>query len=269
METVRVTLRLYLRALQRAVRSFQQCWITAIAVVLFAIGMSLVITVAVSLGLLGGLLLGAANAFVVGWTLSLIEQGVLGSPRLGWKDVWGSAGHYFWDVISIGFIVWVPLQILEMGMQANPYGPAIVSTVFLLLFILLNPVPEVIYQGRHGSPLEVIKGSYDFIIENWIEWFLPLAIVLAPSGLTFFFSLTSQGGRLVGLDFFRVLQMPFATLTSWFHYLGVPASVASFFVLVLTPIATVFMLFFRGHLFADLYGSSRRQRMFQARAGRE
>ena len=105
-------------------------------------------------------------------------------------------------------------------------------------------------------------GSSGFF--HW--WFLPLVVVLAPLGLTFFFSLTSQGGRLVGLGFFQVLHMPFAILTSWFHYVGVPPLISSLLVLILTPMATVFVLFFRGHLFSDLHGSSRRQRMFQARA---
>jgi len=38
-------------------------------------------------------------------------------------------------------------------------------------------------------------------------------------------------------------------------------------VLVLTPSAAVVMLIFRGHLFAALYGSSRRQRLFQSGIG--
>ena len=266
MDIVWATFRLYQHAFQGAVRSFTQCWVLVLAVVLFAILMMGIMTVAVNLGFLGGFILGAANACIVGWTLSLIEQAVKGARRLGWQDVWGSAGQYFWDVITLGFIIWIPLQVLEMGMQANPYGPMLGSAVFLLLFILLNPIPEVIYQGRHGSPLDAIKESYDFVIENWIEWFLPLAVVLAPLGLTVFFSISSQGGRRAGLDFFQLLQLPFTVLSTWFQYLGVPSSFASVLVLVLTPIATVFVLFFRGHLFAALYGSSRRQRLFQARS---
>ena len=184
-----------------------------------------------------------------------------------WDDIWNSAGQYFWDVITIGFMVWVPLQILDLGMQANPYGPVIVSGVFFLLFLLLNPVPEILYQRHYGGSLETLKDSYEFVLENWIEWFLPLAAILAPFGLTFFFAVSSQGGRLIGLDFFQLLRLPFSILTSWFLYLGMSSSMASILVFFLTPLGMVFMMLFRGHLFAGLHDSSRRQRLFRAKSG--
>jgi hypothetical protein len=133
----------------------------------------------------------------------------------------------------------------------------------LLLFILLNPAPEVIYQVRHDSPLDVIRESYEFVLENWVEWFLPLAVVIAPLGLSFFFGISGRLGRGAGLDFFQVLVLPFTLLTAWLGYLGLPETVSSGLVLVLTPPVAVAMLMFRGHLFAALHGSSRRQRFFR------
>ncbi len=262
------TFQLYKNALKGAFHSFLRGWLVVVAVVVFAVFMMSVSSVASGLGILGGFLLGGANAFIVGSLLGLVEQVVMSSRRMRWKDVWQSAGQYFWDVLTILFIVWIPLQLLEMGVGANPYGPAVGSGVFLLLFILLNPVPEVIYQVRHGSPLDVIRESYEFVIENWIEWFLPWAIVLAPFGLAFFFMISSQGGGMLGLNFFQLLRLPFTILNTWLAYLGIPGSLASALVVVLTPIATVFVLFFRGHLFASLHSSSRRQRLFKARAAR-
>ena len=268
MDIVSATIQLYQQALRAAGRSFVQCWIIALAVVAFAILLFVIMIVAGSLGFLGGFLIGFGNAFFVGWTLRLVEQAVLGARRLGWQDVWDSAGQYFGDVITLGFILWIPLQFLQMGMQGNPYGSLIVSGVFLLLFILLNPIPEIIYQGRHGSPLDAMKDSYEFVLENWMEWFLPLALILAPLGLTFFFSVAGGGGRLVGLDFFQLLQFPFTVLTMWGQYLGLPEGITSLAVVLLTPLATIFMLFFRGHLFAALSGTSRRQRLFKQRSFR-
>ncbi len=151
----------------------------------------------------------------------------------------------------------------------HPNGPLVTSAVFLLLFILLNPAPEVMYQVRHDSPLEVIRESYEFILENWIEWFLPLAVILAPLGLSFFFRLSSEVGRGAGLNFFELLLLPARVLTSWLSRLGVPDQTSWVLVLVLTPPLAVLMLLFRGHLFAALHGSSRRQRLFKARSLRE
>ena len=69
-----------------------------------------------------------------------------------------------------------------------------------------------------------------------------------------------------GLNFFQILSLPFNLLTNWLGYLGVSESLSSVLVLLFTPVVSVLILFFRGHLFASLHGSSRRQRLFRARA---
>ncbi len=261
-EFVQATLQLYRQAGLATWRSLTRSWLLVPAVLLMALLLSVATGVAMSMGMPGGLLLGAANAFVVGAFLGLLELAVLSARRMVWKDLWSVAGRYFRDVITIGFIVWVPLQILALGMQANPYGPVIESAVFLLLFILLNPVPELIYQGRTGASLETLKDSYEFVMENWIEWFLPLAVIFAPWGTSFFLSISSQSGRLPGLDFLQLVWVPFAVLNQWFQYLGVSSDAATILVLLLTPFGTVLMMLFRGHLYQALAGSSRRQRAF-------
>ncbi len=263
---IRATIELYRSALRATVQSFIRSWMIAVAVVLFAGLMVAATTIAAPLGLLGGFMLGAVNALLIGSTLHLIEQAVRGARHLAFHDIWDSVGQYFWDVIGLGFVLWVPMMLLEKGMTANPNGPFLAAAIFLLLFILLNPAPEVIYQVRHDSPLDVIRESYEFVIENWIEWFLPLAIIVAPLGLSFFFGISGRLGRGAGLDFFQVLILPFTLLTAWLGYLGLPDAVGSGLVVVLTPPVAVAMLIFRGHLFAALHGSSRRQRQFQGRA---
>ncbi|MGH7204969.1 MAG: hypothetical protein ACREI2_02035 [Nitrospiraceae bacterium] len=266
---LRATLRLYQAAFRATAQSFTRCWIISVAVVIFGALMVAATSVAAPLGILGGFILGAVNALLIGATLSLIEQAVRSSRRLAFRDIWESVGQYFWDVIGVGFVLWVPIMLLERGMASNPNGPFLAAAIFLFLFILLNPAPEVIYQLRRDSPLDVMRESYEFVIQNWIEWFLPLVAVLAPLGLSFFFGISSRLGRGAGLDFFQVLILPFTLLTAWFGYLGLPDEVGRLLVLVFTPPAAVVMLIFRGHLFAALYGSSRRQRLFQSGIGEQ
>lgn len=260
------TIQLYRQAAQATLVSFARCWIMTVVVIIFAVLMIIVASLVAPLGMAGGLLLGAANAFLIGATLNLTEQAVLGARPLRWSDIPQSAGQYFWDVISVGFLVWFPLLILQMALQANPYQSVLTTAVFFLVFLLLNPVPEVIYQVRHGSPIDVVRESYEFVLENWIEWFLPLAVVLAPFGISFFFHFSSQAGRMGGLGFFQIFTLPFNLLTNWLGYLGVSGSVSSVLVLLFTPVVSVLILIFRGHLFAALHGTSRRQRLFRARA---
>ncbi|UCE64376.1 MAG: hypothetical protein JSU59_04340, partial [Nitrospirota bacterium] len=103
-------------------------------------------------------------------------------------------------------------------------------------------------------------------LENWIEWFLPLAMALAPFGISFFFQISRDVGRRGGLDFFQLLALPYNLLTNWLGYLGISGSVSSVLVLLVTPVISVLILLFRGHLFSALHGTSRRQRLFRARA---
>ncbi|WP_455244747.1 hypothetical protein [Petrachloros mirabilis] len=261
---------LYRGVLQKTWQSLQRGWITILAVIGFAFLLNVAHQIAAPLGIVGGFILGAVNALLVGATLSLIEQSIMFTRTLKPRDIFDSFGHYFWDVIGVGFVLWIPLMALSMVTQTNPNGLFLSYAVMLLIFILLNPAPEVIYQVRHDSPLDVFKSAYEFVIENWIEWFLPIALLLlplvaAPDGIASFFRLSRRAGRGAGLDFAQILTLPFTIIESWLSYLGVASNVGGLLGLLLTPVLAVCLLLFRGHLFARLSGSSRRQRQFAAK----
>lgn len=267
---VSAAIHVYRQAFRATGRSLARSWITVLALIVFALLFVGATRLAAPLGMAGGLLLGAVNALLVGATLRLIEQSLSAARTIRFSDVTESFGHYFWDVIGIGFVLWLPTMALDVGMQANPYGQFLSSAFLLLLFILLNPAPEVIYQVRHDSPLEVFKTSYDFVLEHWIEWFLPFAVlilpvVLSPSGLREFFALSSRVGRGAGLDFFQILILPFTLVGGWLSYVGIHPDVQWLLLLLLTPPVAMAILLFRGHLFALLHRSSRRQRLFARR----
>lgn len=262
-----VAFELYGKALRKTWQSLLSGWVTIIAVIAFLFLLLLAQQIAAPLGMAGGFLLGAVNALLVGMTLSLIEQGVSYNRTITIRDVFDSFGHYFWDVIGVLFVLWIPLMVLDMGTQHNPNGPLISYAVMLLIFILLNPAPEVIYQMPHDSPLDIFKRAYEFVLENWIEWFLPmglllLPLVVAPGGLKSFFLLSHRVGRGAGLDFSQILIFPFMILGSWLSSFGVDPELAQYLILIFTPPLAVAILLFRGHLFASLSRSSHRQRQF-------
>ncbi len=267
MNLVSSILHLYRQVLYSTGRSFARSWLTMVALIVFAVLFVVTSKIAAPLGIAGGFILGIVNALLVGATLRLIEQSLSASRTIQFTDVTESFGHYFWDVIGVGFVLWVPTMLLDMGMQANPYGQFLLSAFLLLVFLLLNPAPEVIYQVRHDSSLDVLKTSYQFIMEHWIEWFVPFAIlilpvVLSPSGLMEFFSLSDRVGRGAGLDFFQILLLPFTAIGGWLSYVGFDSEGQVIVLLLLTPPTAMAILLFRGHLFAALHGTSRRQRLF-------
>jgi hypothetical protein len=269
-ELLSTTLHLYRQALQATWRSLMRSWVTVAALIGFALLFVGAARIVGSLGMIGGVLLGLVNALLVGATLRLIEQSLSAVRTIQLTDVTESFGHYFWDVIGVGFVLWLPMMALDMGTQANPYGGFLSSAVMLLLFILLNAAPEVIYQIRHDSPLDVFKASYEFVLEHWIEWFLPFAllalpIVVSPSGIQEFFNLSTGIGRGAGLNFFQLLLLPFTLIGGWMSYVGLDPDAQWVFLLLLTPLVATTALLFRGHLFALLRSSTRRQRMFAHR----
>jgi hypothetical protein len=265
---VSATVQLYRQVLYKTGRSLAKSWITMVALIAFAVLFWGATRFAGPLGMAGAFLLGMVNALIVGATLRLIEQSLSASRTLTFTDITESFGYYFWDVIGVGFVLWLPTMLLDMGLQANPaYGQFILSAFLLLVFILLNPAPEVIYQVRHDSTLDIFKTSYEFVLEHWIEWFLPFAVlilpvVLSPSGLFEFFTLSGRVGRGAGLDFFQILMLPLTVIGGWLSYLGITAEGQGIILLLLTPPMAMGILLFRGHLFAVLRGSSRRQRLY-------
>ena len=211
---VSVTLQLYRQVLYSTGRSLTRSWVTMVVLMVFAVLFVGVSRIAAPLGIAGGFILGIVNALLVGATLRLIEQSLSAARTIQFTDVTDSFGHYFWDVIGVGFVLWIPTMLLDMGMQANPYGHFLSSAFLLLVFILLNPAPEVIYQVRHDSSLEVLKTSYQFILEHWVEWFLPFAILILPVVLlpAACWSFVRRVGRGAGLDFFQILLLPFTAI---------------------------------------------------------
>ena len=98
---------LYRQALLKTWQSLLRSWMTILALIAFLFLLLVAQQIAAPLGMAGGFLLGAVNALLVGMTLSLIEQSVSYARTVTIQDVFDSFGHYFWDVIGVGFVLWV------------------------------------------------------------------------------------------------------------------------------------------------------------------
>jgi hypothetical protein len=111
----------------------------------------------------------------------------------------------------------------------------------LALYILLNPVPEFIYQTR-ASGLELISASYNFIVENWIEWLVPNVFLFAAG--------------------YILLQVIDSLL------FGLPGFAAIFLYAFIAGLGLTYFMTFRGFLFAQLHGTTRRSRLYRYKAQR-
>lgn len=190
------------------------------------------------LGFIGGLVLGVVLAACASSALYLIEN-VVRMSKATLQDFTRGFTVYIWDILTLAFIFWIPMRLLAQFAFTTPNGPLLYFAVQILLYVIFNAVPELIYQGR-VSGLALLSASYQFIVENWIEWLLPNLLV----GIV--------GYLLRNLVYQMVAPLPF-----FLQYFIVEAG----FGLFLT-----FLMIFRGLLFAELNGTTRRSRVYRYKA---
>lgn len=238
MEIVKATLWIYALALRRSWQSLLKNWVVSFAPWAYAALLAAVGALAGPFGILGGLLLGLATQACVSSGLHLIKN-IVDGGRADFNDFTKGFTVYFWELVKIAFILWIPMRLLAMVLATVPNGSLIFALIQLALFILLNAVPELIYQTR-SSGLELISDSYHFIVDNWLEWLLPNLIMTLAA--------------------YVILQI-LGALT-----LGLPALVQLFMVAVGTGLCLTYFMIFRGFLFAELHGTTRRSRTYRYKA---
>ena len=238
MQVLQVTLWMYANAVRRSWKSVSKNWVVSLAPIAYGLILAIVASIVAPLGIIGGLLFSLASQACVSSGLFLIKQLVDGK-KADFNDFLNGFGVYLWELLGIAFILWIPLRVLSMGLAGTPNGDLIYFLIKLVLYILLNPVPEFIYQTR-ASGLDLISASYNFIVENWIEWLLPNIVLLA-----------------VGYFLLAMLEA---------FLFSLPPFVALFVYAFLAGLALTYVMIFRGFLFAQLHGTTRRSRLYRYRA---
>jgi len=235
LESLVVTLEIYRRAFARGAVLAVQNW--PVLASMFAYGAILAVGAyaAAFLGLMGGLLFSLLTSACVGSFLYLVEM-IVRTNKVTWEDFGRSFGVYLWDVVAVSFALWLFWFVARPFIGQLPQGPVVVLAINLVLLVLFNAVPELIYLGHH-SLLALLARSYEFIANNWIEWFPPNLLLIG--GLVLLWSLPLGDG--------------------WVAFVAQRALLALF---------VYFAMVVRGLIFIELDGSSRRGRVFRHRMGR-
>jgi len=238
MENIKATLWIYRVAVKRAVELLAANWAVIFAPLAYSLTLSAAAALAARLGFIGGFIMTAATAACASSGLFLVEN-VVRMGKFDLNDFFKGFSVYLWEIFGIAFILWIPMTLLRQVAYSTEDGPLIVLAMQLVLYVILNPVPELIYQSR-TSGLALLSASYEFIVENWIEWFLPNVLI------------TAAGYFLLGW-----LDLPVAYLPSFFRF---------FFLFSIFGLLLTFLMIFRGLLFSELAGSTRRSRAYRYRA---
>ena len=238
METVKATLWIYRVALRRGVELLAANWGIIFAPLAYSLILSAAAALVAPLGLIGGFIMTAVTVACGSSGLFLIEN-VVRMGKFDFNDFFKGFSVYLWEILGIAFILWIPMTLFRQVAYSTDEGPLIVLLIQLLLYVILNPVPELIYQSR-VSGLALLSASYEFIVENWIEWFAPNVLITAAAYV------------LLGW-----LDVPAAYLPTFFRF---------FFLFAIFGLLLTFLMIFRGLLFSELAGSTRRSRAYRYRA---
>ncbi|HEY2990177.1 MAG TPA: hypothetical protein VGL11_20860 [Candidatus Binatia bacterium] len=238
METVKATLWIYRVALRRAVELLAGNWGIIFAPLAYSVVLSVAKMVFEPLGFIGGMIVTAVAAACGSSALFLIEN-IVRMGKVVLNDFIKGFSVYLWEIIGIAFILWIPMTLLRQVAYSTEEGPLIVFLVQFLLYVILNPVPELIYQSR-TSGIALLSASYEFIVDNWIEWFVPNVSITAAAYLLL-----------------NWLDVPASYLPSFFRY---------FFIFSVFGLLLTFLMIFRGLLFSELAGTTRRSRAYRYRA---
>lgn len=231
MEWALVTWNLYRRVFARAAELSVRNWPVLGALFVYSAIMALAGVGAGLLGMAGGLVVSLVWAGCLGSFLYLVEM-MVRTGRVTVDDFRRSAGAYLGDVLGVTFLLWIFLFLVTPAVAQIPQGFVILLGIRLVIYVLFNAVPELIYLGHHSS-VQLLSESYAFISTNWIEWF--------PANLI-----------AVSLVY-GVLAVPLDGPLAYLQ--GAAVALLIFFTMVM-----------RGLLFIELYGTSRRGRAFKFRS---
>jgi hypothetical protein len=235
MKTVQVTLWMYAAALRRSLEAVSKNWIVSFAPLAYGFILSVTVSIVAPLGLIGGLILGLVSQACVSSGLYLIEN-IVRMGKANFDDFVKGFTVYLWELVRISFILWIPLRVISIALSGVPNGGLIFLFIQIALYVLLNPVPEFIYQTR-ASGIELLGASYNFIVENWIEWFVPnIALTL--------------------LAYFLLNMLSFLAFS-------LPGFAQFFLVTFGLGLCLTYIMVFRGFLFAELHGTTRRSRAYR------
>jgi hypothetical protein len=235
MKILQVTLWLYATSLSKSWDCLRKNWVVSFAPVIYGIILTVTGIVVGPLGMIGGLVYSLVSSACASSGLYLVKN-LVESGKTDSNDFLNGFTAYLGELLTFFFILWLPMWAAANGLAGVPNGALIYLLLRLGLFLLLNAVPEMIYQGR-VSGLELIGASYNFIVENWIEWLVPNLILFA-AGYLF-------------LDFFDSLLF------------GLPTFVRLFASAFMIGLLLAYFMTFRGFLFSQLHGTTRRTRIYR------
>ena len=170
-------LSLYHAALKKSFEHLVRNWLLLPLSVAAYLVYQLALAFLAPLGFGGGLLLGLVSLLLLtlyyGWL-----RAAANNERLRRGAILTFDYPLFSAILSVAFLLF-PLSLIVHALIQSNDMVAFGMCLNLAIIILFNPVPEMVYRGEREG-LEALAESYRFVLENWLEWFIPLVVVGTP-----------------------------------------------------------------------------------------
>ena len=255
---VRATLAIYVDSLRQSFAALgRHVWIVGL-VPAYTLVLQLVTGLAMNLGFAGGFVVFLAVAACASSFLAVIGEATC-HGRVRFDEISQTFGRFFGRIITVFFLFWIVKLLLGMIVSTNPDLLWVTIAVNTGIFVVFNPIPELIYQGRNDG-MALLEDAVQFTRDNLVEWLVPLALMLAP-----FFLIDPQIGFLVmaRLGVQNGLDLVIGVVAGWLPLSGIALTLTA---TALASVLIVWAMLFRGFLFKALHESGRRQRVFASRA---
>ncbi len=239
---IQATLDIYWSALKKTWNGFCKNWWCIFLPIIYSIILFVVggIIKTILPGILGGFALGLLTALLLANYFVFLSASVE-NEKIALSEIKQDTFALFGPTINVMFILWIVTFIQQMLFVGQGYFLSL--AISLLIFILFNVLPEIIYQHQEPGMVS-FERAFQFIKENFFEWFIPHLLILF---LVFGQAVFSSSGliMLVQTDILRPTSM-LADST------GI---LVSLFLLH-------FVMIFRGVLYHMLNSKSRNKRVY-------
>ncbi len=250
-------IKLYLLSIKKAFFDFKRSWLFVPASIVFVTVSSVIFKILLSIGAgssgfsVGGFLAGMFGILSLSVIYNWIKI-VASGQKFNLKHIKDFDISFFDSILNVAFILFIVNLLLGSFSNNNK---TILIIVNFLIVILCNPIVETIIL-KETRGIESFSQSFDFIIKNWIEWFIPQIFVLLP------LILLSPKSILIIFGVSDILipsGITFNGLHVTFNSYNMPPYISIFFAFFIS----LFFVMFRMHLYKELDETTRRSRSFK------
>lgn len=233
---------------KRSFESFKKNWYIVFTGIIYTI-LNLIIFNLISslftgpLYILSGFALAIVSSSFISNYLNLLYN-IMNYNRITFTDFKDGFTAFLRKIYGVFFISYIANMLLSIVIGPMGVGGAkINSLIYLVGFVVLNPLPETLYQKSY-SAWDSIVVSFEFMKENWFNWILVNGVFL---------------GLLYILTGNMVLNILNTHLGVNIYRLFSAEGIAMY---LIGQIIFSIMMIYRGHMYKILSTSTRRKREF-------